>query len=209
MMLDWEAYLQGIIAVFVITDPIGRPVFFAMLTQGMSREERRAAAIKVIRAVAIILVGAALIGKGFLDVIGIHLGAFGFVGGVIVALMGFEMMAMGEPSKAQGGSDSRQEPRAEDQLLVPFAMPFIAGPGAITIVITLASSGEGSISVALVSVAVSVLAMCVTFIYFTDYLSQISERTMAIVTKFGGLLIATIGAQLALNGLKSFFDLAG
>ena len=65
-MFDWETYLQGIIAVFVITDPIGRPVFFAMLTQGMSREDRRKAALKVIRAVAIILVGAALIGKWFL-----------------------------------------------------------------------------------------------------------------------------------------------
>ena len=208
-MSNFDTYLQAIIAVFVIIDPIGRPIFFAMLTHEMDKQQRRRAAFKVIGSTAIILFGAALIGKAFLDAIGIHLGAFGFVGGVIVALMGFEMMAMGESSRAQGGKDSRQEPKAEDQLLVPFVMPFIAGPRAITIVITLASNTEtgGSLSVALVAVTVSLLAMCVTFIYLTDFLAGISERTMSIVTKFGGLLIATIGTQLALSGLKNFFGI--
>ena len=208
-MTNWDVYLQAIIAVFVITDPISRPVFFAMLTQGMDKKQRRNAAYKVVGAVAIILFGAALVGKAFLDAIGIHLGAFGFVGGVIVALMGFEMMAMGEPSRTQGGRASQEEPNAEDQLLVPFVMPFIAGPGAITIVITLASGTEsgGSLPVALVAVAVSVVSMSISFIYLTDALSRMSQRAMSIITKFGGLLIATIGAQLALNGLKNFFEL--
>ena len=207
--MTWENYIQAIIAVFVITDPLGRPIFFAMLTQGMPKAERRKAAFKVITAVAVILAGSALVGKILLDVIGIHLGAFGFVGGVIVALMGFEMMAMGEPSRVQGGHASREEPKAEDQLLVPFAMPFIAGPGAITIVITLAAETDGmdSTIMALVAVGVSVLAMVVTFIFLTDYLAKISDKTMNVLTKFGGLLIATIGTQLALDGIKNFFEL--
>lgn len=128
-MLTWDDYLQAIIAVFVITDPLGRPIFFAMLTKHMTKQARRKAAFKVIATVAAILVFAALVGKIVLDAIGIHLGAFGFVGGLIVALMGFEMMAMGEPSRVRGGHDSREAPKAEDQLMVPFAMPFIAGPG--------------------------------------------------------------------------------
>ena len=41
----------------------------------------------------------------------------------------------------------------------------------------------------------------------TDYLARIPERTMSVITKFGGLIIATIGAQLALNGIKMFFEL--
>lgn len=207
--MTWENYIQAIIAVFVITDPLGRPIFFAMLTQEMPKAERRNAAFKVITAVAVILAGSALVGKVLLDVIGIHLGAFGFVGGVIVALMGFEMMAMGEPSRVQGGHASREAPKAEDQLLVPFAMPFIAGPGAITIVITLAAETDGmdSTIMALVAVGVSVLAMLVTFTFLTDYLARISDKTMNVMTKFGGLLIATIGAQLALDGIKNFFGL--
>ena len=208
-MLTWHDYLQAIIAVFVITDPLGRPIFFSMLTQGMNQTERRKAAFTVITAVAVILVGAALVGKIFLDLIGIHLGAFGLVGGLIVASMGLEMMAMGDPSRAQGGHESREPPKPEDQLIVPFAMPFIAGPGAITIVITLASQTEGmdSTIMALVAVAVSVLTMIVTFTLLTDRLARIPERTMNVISRFGGLIVATIGTQLALDGIKSFFGL--
>ena len=208
-MLTWDDYLQAIIAVFVITDPLGRPIFFAMLTKDMTKEARRKAALKVVAAVAAILIFAALAGKIVLDALGIHLGAFGLVGGLIVASMGFEMMAVGEPSRAQGGHASRDTPKAEDQLMVPFAMPFIAGPGAMTIVITLAATTDGSEStlMALTAVGVSVVAMAFTFTLMVDYLAGISERTMNIVTKFGGLIIATIGAQLALNGIKSFFEI--
>ena len=208
-MLTWDDYLQAIIAVFVITDPLGRPIFFAMLTKDMTRQARRKATFKVIATVAAILIFAALAGKAVLDAIGIHLGAFGFVGGLIVASMGFEMMAMGEPSRVQGGHDSREAPKAEDQLMVPFAMPFIAGPGAITVVITLAAKTEtvDSTLMALTAVAFSVVAMTITFTYLTDVITKISSQAISVLTKFGGLLIATIGAQLALSGLKSFFEM--
>lgn len=208
-MLNWEDYLQAIAAVFVITDPIGRPVFFAMLTQGMNRAERRKAVFTVITAVVVILGGAALVGKMLLDAIGIDLGAFSLVGGLIVASMGFEMMAMGEPSRVQGGRSSHETPDPEDQLIVPFAMPFIAGPGAITIVITLAARTKGMDSTIMALVAVGVVAtiMMFTFTYLTDYFSKLSARTMGIVTRFGGLIISTIGVQLMLNGIKVFFSL--
>lgn len=208
-MLDWNDYLQAIIAVFVITDPVGRPLFFAMLTKDLSRAERRKGALQVIAAVAIILLVSAVAGKAILNAMGIHLGAFGLVGGLIVCLMGLEMMALGEPSRAQGGHRSVSEPKPEDQLLVPFAMPFIAGPGAITIVITLASQADSMASVwmALIAVGVSVATMCVTFLFLTDVLLKIPRQAMSLITKFGGLLIAAIGAQLALNGIKQFFEL--
>lgn len=208
--MSWEQYLQAIIAVFVITDPIGRPVFFAMLTRGMSRQERRRAAFRVVTAVAVILGATALIGKLFLETIGINLGAFGLVGGLIVAAMGIEMLFGGHPSRAQGGEETpREQHDANDQLIVPFAMPFIAGPGAITMVITISAQSEGieSTLVAVAAVAVSVITMIFTFTMLTDYFSRISEQTMTIVTKFGGLLVATIGAQLALNGIAHFYHI--
>jgi multiple antibiotic resistance protein len=163
------------------------------------------------RDLAVILGVSAVAGKVILDAIGIHLGAFGVVGGLIVAMMGLEMMAMGEPSKAQGGRDAVSPPKPDDQLIVPFAMPFIAGPGAITIVITLSTQTGtiDSVVMALVAVGVAVLAMCITFLFFTDLLAKIPERAMSLISKFGGLIIATIGAQLTLNGIKQFFEIGG
>lgn len=155
--------------------------------------------------------GSALIGKELLEAIGIDLKAFGIVGGLVLVLMGFEMLLGGEPSRAQGGEDAREEAHpqsAEDQIIVPYAIPFMAGPGAITTVITIASSGEGSDGVwaALIAVAITVALIPVGHLMLVNRMN-FSDQTMSLLTKFGGLFVATIGAQLMLNGQGILRDL--
>jgi multiple antibiotic resistance protein len=73
-------------------------------------------------------------------------------------------------------------------------------------VITLASGTSdfsGAIA-ALVAVAVVVVVLPIAHLLISQKLT-ISDSTMQIVTKFGGLLIATIGVQMMLSGLQSFF----
>jgi multiple antibiotic resistance protein len=123
--------------------------------------------------------------------------------------MGFEMTAGGAPTRVQGGAESRDAPSADDHLLVPFAMPFIAGPGAITTVITLSSQTghTDAVAMSLVAIGVAILTLAFSLFFLTDFLMKIPERAMKVITRFGGLLIATIGVQLALNGIKVFFGL--
>lgn len=209
MSLSWELVVQAIVAIVIITDPITRGFFFAALTK--DEPQNRVRYVRTIAiTVAVVLFGAALVGKELLDVMGINLGAFGFIGGLVVALMGFEMLMGGEPSRAQGGKAAHEEPQAESfagSVLVPYAIPFVAGPGAITMVITIASStGEawGGTVAALIGVAVAVALLPVGHLLIANHL-KLSERTMSIATRFGGLIIATIGAQLMLSGIRTFY----
>lgn len=207
MEVDLNFYLQSIVAVVVITDPISRGIFFRQLTAA-EPERRVEYARRITIAVAVILFTAALVGRELLDLMGINLGAFGVAGGLIVAMMGFEMLFGGEPSRTQGGKESREQPESFDgSVVVPYAMPFVAGPGAITTVITIAASaenGEGTI-VALVAVAVAVALLPIGHLLVAKYL-KLSEQAEGIATKVGGLLIATIGIQLMLSGLQRYFE---
>ena len=207
MEVDLNFYVQSIVAVVVITDPLTRGIFFRQLTA--AEPERRVEFVRRITiVVAITLFGAALIGRELLDAIGINLGAFGVAGGLIVTLMGFEMLFGGEPSRTQGGEASREQPESFDgSVVVPYAIPFIAGPGAITTVITIAASaenGQGTI-VALVAVAVAVILLPIGHLLVSKYVN-LSEQAEGIVTKIGGLLITTIGIQMVLSGIQRFFE---
>ena len=91
-------------------------------------------------AVAVILYTSALVGREFLELVGIDLNAFGVAGGLLLTAMGFDMLGNGN-TKAQGGERVDDEPQEDDSYIVPFVTPFIAGPGAITTVITLSSEG--------------------------------------------------------------------
>lgn len=205
---DLNFYLQAVVAVLVITDPISRGIFFRQLTA--DEPDRRGEYVRRITvAVAVVLFGAALIGRELLDVMGIDLGAFGIAGGLIVALMGFEMLFGGEPSRAQGGKAAREVPESfEGSVIVPYAIPFVAGPGAITTVITISSStsdGAGVIA-ALIAVAVAVALLPIGHLLVSKYL-KLSEQAEQLATKVGGLLIATIGIQLMLGGITRYFEL--
>jgi multiple antibiotic resistance protein len=203
-----DFYLQAIVSVLVITDPITRGILFKAMTA--AEPERRAEYVRKITITVGITLGiAAVAGKQILDLLGINLGAFGFAGGLVVALMGFEMLFGGQPSRAQGGKEAHEGAESfEGSVIVPYAIPFVAGPGAMTLVITIASSGSGAEGpiAALVAVAVAVLLLPVGHLYLANKLN-LSESAMGIFTKFGGLLVATIGIQLMLNGLVTFFGL--
>jgi multiple antibiotic resistance protein len=204
-----DFYVQAIVSVLVITDPITRGIFFKAMTA--AEPQRRPEYVRrIMLTVGITLGVSALAGKQILDGLGIDLGAFGIAGGLVVALMGFEMLFGGEPSRAQGGSEAHEEPRSfEGSVIVPYAIPFVAGPGAITLVITIASStsgAEGPIA-ALAAVAAAVLLLPFGYLYLAEKLN-LSEAAMKVFTKLGGLLIATIGIQLMLNGIVNFFELS-
>ena len=187
--------LQATISVVLLVDPFIRSVFFRMLTEN-EPERRREYVIKLMVVIGVLLGGSAFIGKELLEAIGIDLNAFGIVGGLVLVLMGFEMLLGGEPSRAQGGEASRKESHpqsAESQIIVPYAIPFMAGPGAITTVIAIASSGEGSdgLWAALIAVAITVALIPVGHLVLVNRMN-FSDQTMSLLTKFGGLFVACL-----------------
>ncbi len=202
--------LQATISLILLVDPFIRAVFFRLLTEH-EPERRREYVIKLMVVIGVLLAGSALVGKELLEAIGIDLNAFGIVGGLVLALMGFEMLLGGEPSRAQGGESARErvEPAsAEDQIIVPYAIPFMAGPGAITGVITIASSGSGNdgLIAALIAIGVVVALLPVGHLVLVNRMN-FSDQTINLLTKFGGLFVATIGIQLMLGGIKGYFGI--
>jgi multiple antibiotic resistance protein len=206
MEADLKYYVQAIITVVLLTDPIARPMLFKSMT-AHEPEKRRAYVRTIVIVVGVVLGVSALAGRELLELIGINLHAFSVTGGLVLSLMGFEMLLGGEPSRTQGGEEAHEKRESfEGSVIVPYAIPFVAGPGAITAVITIASTpsnGEGVIA-ALVAVAVALVLMPVGYLVLADRIN-LSERGMALLTKFGGLFVATIGIQLILKGLQEFF----
>jgi multiple antibiotic resistance protein len=206
--MDLNFLTQVVIGMLVITappDPVKLLIFNATIERDGA--SRAAAALRVAVTVFIILGGAALFGARLLGVLGINLDAFSVVGGVVVALMGFEMLHGGLPSKAQGQNHAKAGPEEDSGLVMPLAIPLIAGPGAIVTTITLASSEpEMGWVAALIGAAVVALLTVLSFVFLGGAMSRMSSRTTALITRLAGLVLATIGTQMLLGGLKDFFS---
>ena len=208
MTVDVEFLVQAVISMVVITMPMDpvKVLFFNEAIESPARN-RIAAAGKVALYVAIILGGTALVGQRLLDVLGVNLNAFAVVGGLIIALMGFEMLYGGGGSRTQGEDKRQTGPEEGDALLIPLTLPLVAGPGAMTTTITIAASREGGdgVTAALVGTAVVVLIAFVSYAFLSGLFTRVKPATMAVIARVGGLLLATIGVQMLLGGLDRFF----
>ncbi|MGH2349158.1 MAG: MarC family protein [bacterium] len=96
---------------------------------------------------------------------------------------------------------------AADQLIVPVAMPLIAGPGTIITAMTMAARRSGVVVPWMVLIAVAVVAAVVWLVLALSGWAQrsIGTRGQTIVTRFMGLVLVAVGAQLVLAGIGDFF----
>ncbi len=205
--MDLDFYLQAIIALVVITAPPdpAKLIFFNSIISKTGKS-RAAAALQVAFVVFLVLGGAAVGGEQVANLMGIDLNAFSVVGGIVVAGMGFEMLYGGATSKAQGRDAATAGPDEDSGLIMPLAIPLIAGPGAIVTVVTMSTSNAGTGEVAaLIAVLLVAILTFVSFRWFGEILASLSERATALLMRIGGLLLATIGTQMLLGGLKNFF----
>jgi multiple antibiotic resistance protein len=153
-----EQYIQAIVGLLAIANPLGAVPSFLEIVDGTDEKQRRKSAWIAAVAAFAILVVAAVAGNWLLGIFGISVAAFRCGGGLVILLMGLEML-QGRTSRVQ-----KEPSKVEDQILVPFAMPLIAGPGAITTVMTI-SLGERhwrNLPVALTSIAILALSLWVT-----------------------------------------------
>jgi multiple antibiotic resistance protein len=197
-----EHFIQATIAIVAISNPLGAAPVFLALVGDVDPVKRRYAALRVSLYIFIILFVATLAGSGLLKLFGISLSAFQAGGGLIVLLMGLEMMK-GRPTHVQHESLQDDE---TDQLLVPLAMPLIAGPGSIATVMTLAAHnptvmGHISVTLAVVTEAVLMFIILSASVWVEK---RVSERGQRIFLKFMGFILVVMGAQMALTGIKSF-----
>ncbi len=207
--VDADFVARVVIGLVVITAPIDpvKLLFFNSIVDG-SGQNRTTAAIRLTVYVTIILAIASLVGKELLEALGIDLNVFGAVGGIVIAGMGFEMLYGGGASKAQGEEQRQEGPGDGDGLLIPLAIPLIAGPGAITTTITFSSQNTTADGTLAMAAAIGIVAV-ITFLFYRflgDALSRVKPTTIAILARLGGLILATLGFQMFLNGIKNFFE---
>lgn len=199
-------FLQAIVATVAIMNPIGTAPIFQNMVSPLAPKQQRAAAVLVCIFIATILVITAFGGKFVLDLFGISIDAFRAAGGVVIGIMGYNMLRGERSDEHERLAD---ESSIREHLLIPFAMPLVAGPGTITTIITLSVShtSYGIPWTALTAVAAGVLvtgACLFTILAIGRYFSRDAQR---IFTRFMGLILMAMGMEFLLRGTGAFFGM--
>jgi multiple antibiotic resistance protein len=198
-------------AFFAIMNPIaGVPVFLG-LTSDDDEQTTRSIALRSLLVAFSIVVVFSVAGKVIFDVFGLTLPAFRITGGIIVFFIGFHML-QGNQSKVQNPSEEDKIDSQDAALSVaisPLGMPLLAGPG--TIATAMNFSAGGGIADMVVTISVFALLCLITYLFFVfgkKLVGYLGASALGVVTRMMGLILAAIGTQMVIEGLKGTFNLS-
>ena len=203
MSIDLQKMVQAIVTVLAVINPVVCGSIFLTLTPKLAPVQKRWAAVKVALSILIILVGSALIGLKVLSIFNISLDVFRIVGGMIIAYMGFNMLS---GRQTVGQASPTDDDAAVAGSFAPLIM-FAAGPGTITSVVTLAAvhTPDGLPVTAIAAAVAGAVVTFATLLLSIGAGSRLGSGTQAVVTRFMGLIVASMGMQFVLTGVKTFF----
>ena len=200
------------VTLFALLDPIGNIPIFAAATAGASLRQRISVSALICLFAAVFLAFFFFTGLGLLQFFGISLAAFRIAGGVLLLLLGLDMAredflaTFADKDAALDLKDVRGYARRRFQrLVVPFAIPLMIGPGAISAIIIQAGEAEkiGAAGTA-ASLAAIAAATLVSFVSFalTGPISRIlGDVGLAIIVRVLGLILCALAIQFILAGL--------
>ena len=128
-----QYFLAGLVSLLVITNPPSKIPLFISLTQGMDEAQRKSQARWAAIYAGIIMFVSLLAGNLLLAFFGISYGALRIAGGFMVAVIGYQML-FGQQTPSPNKAPLVRRDR-EDYAFFPIAMPMIAGPGTMAVII--------------------------------------------------------------------------
>lgn len=200
--------LQAIIILAAITNPFYVVPSFIAITADYNHDETRAIARKVVRNAFFILLFFLITGELLFYVFGITIGAFQVGGGILLLLIGLNMIFETQQARQAKRAAWEQDAQERDDVtLVPLAIPLLSGPGTITTVLVLKSGAPAWYYLFGVLLAI-VLALGLVYLAFVRAKAinrYLGRMGIAAVTKIMGLILIAVSVQFVANGITALF----
>ena len=190
-----------------IVNPIGAIPRFITLMGDRPASEIPRLAVKTTVAMMVTLYIALIAGEEVLKVFGITLPSFQIAGGVLVLLIAISMLHA-QPSKIKYSVEETEEGiTKEDFTVVPMAIPFLAGPGAIsTVILDAHQAVDNWQKVALwFMILLTGIVVYVALRLAEPIRQKIGQTGVNIATRLMGLLLAAIAIEFITRGLGATF----
>ncbi len=210
-MIPEAALASFVAALFSMMNPIGAVGVFAGMTADRPADQAGRIAWTCACAVAITLLIVAWSGSLLLEFFGITVDSLRAAGGVIVLLIGLQMLFNKSEHKQSAAELGDAQSRASIAV-VPLAIPIVAGPGTMATVLVAAQQHPSVLSKVEISVVIMGLAtLCGLLFSFAAPISKrLGESGMGVVTRVMGMALAAIAMGMLADGLKAMLPgLAG
>jgi multiple antibiotic resistance protein len=201
-MLDFAT--TAFVSILFLVDPPGTVPAFMALTARYTPERRRRTALVASTVATLTLMCFAAVGNVVFRGLGLTLPAFQIAGGVILFLVALDMIRA-QRSTQERPEELKEGEEANDVAVAPLAIPMLAGPAALSTVAVLMAQAKDTAEASLVYLAIALTGLIcyVTLRLAGPIQKRLGTTGVHILGRVLGLVLAGIGVQFILNGLKA------
>jgi multiple antibiotic resistance protein len=204
----WQQRFSEFVTLFLVVNPFGPlPTFLTMAARLDPPAQRKLALGAAVISFAV-LVFFVFAGALLLRQVGIPIRAFQISGGIVLFLVGLEMIRGQSYAAAEGAGMAAQTPFA--RAVYPLAVPLIAGPGAMLTVVLLTDDDRYNLPGQLTTVAIIALVMVIQFVILLaagPIARLIGTVGVSVVGRVMGMLLTALAVSLVLSALGDWLGL--
>jgi multiple antibiotic resistance protein len=192
-------------SIFFLVDPFAAIPSFLAITAGADPARRKRMAKKGALTCFIVLTGFAVGGQLIFRMFGITLPAFEVAGGLILLLIGLDMLEARRSPTQEASGDTEEAAAKEDAGIVPLGIPMLAGPGAISTVMVLVGQVPNLWHWEMGAILASITLTCLIsygVLAGAGRVRQVMGETgIRILVRIMGLLLVALAMQFFVNGI--------
>ena len=195
--------LLALSSIFFLVDPFAALPTFLAVTAGSDRLKRKAIARKATLTAWIVLTVFSVAGKYLFQLFGISLAAFEIAGGIILLLIGLDMLEAKRSPTQESSEEAQEAAEKADAGIVPLGVPMLAGPGSITSVMVLVGQVQVWWQMAAILGSILLTAIiCYLVLGNSDRVAKgLGETGIRILVRVMGLLLVALAVQYFVNGM--------
>ncbi|MCG8411184.1 MAG: NAAT family transporter [Bacteroidales bacterium] len=202
-------YFTVFAALFSIANPLGTMPVFIGVTEKSTREERNKIALKASVFMFLILSISFLGGEYIIHFFGISIESLKIAGGLIIASSGFALLT-GTFSKHKGMNKKvKNEVRNKDDAsLTPLAIPMLAGPGSISLLISLNENASNFIELLIIYLTIPAVGF-VTYLILRSscfIFSKLGASGLNSISRIIGFIVIAIGIEYIVSVILTIVE---
>ena len=191
---------SAIFLLFLIMDPIGNVPLFLSTLKNVPIERRRKIIIRELLIALLVLLFFMFTGKYILQLLQIAQSSLGIAGGIMLFIIAIKMIFPGRRNLFNHSDN--MEP-----LVVPLAVPLLAGPSAIAAVILLMAQEPSRWLEWMVALVVAWLVAGIILVSSETLGRRLGVRALLAIERLMGILLMLVSVDMILDGVKQTFNI--
>lgn len=190
-------FASATILLILITDPVGNIPIFANALRLVEPQRRPWVILREVLIAFVLLLTFMFVGDGFLRVMNLSELSLQIGGGVVLFLIALRMIF---PPPKNDADEMPGEP-----LIVPLAIPAIAGPSALATVLLLVSQAPQRRIEWVAALCVTMLVSAIVLVLAERIQRIAGDRFVVALERLMGLVLVAVSIEMLLRGIKTFF----